>query len=133
MSRFFGRVAVMVLPLAIAVSNSAVCNGWKATAEARMSCCAEGTACPMHERDADGQRVDRPVTQAAADACCASSESDDAPPAPPYALAGAAPVAVMTMPAADLRPSWKATAARFASAHPHHTIARHLLFSVLLV
>jgi hypothetical protein len=69
-------VSAVVLSLAMLAGNVAVCAGWAATPEARMACCSEMGPCPMHKDDSSGSAAEHVVTQAQADACCASSEQE---------------------------------------------------------
>jgi hypothetical protein len=75
--RFCPRISALLLTLALASSNVALCAGWMPTAEQRMACCAEGGACPMHKSDGDGAQE---ISQAEADACCAASDDKDSTP-----------------------------------------------------
>src|SRR5688572_1798613 len=70
----FRRFPALVLTLALASGNVAVCAGWAATPEARMACCTDDGACPMHTSESGSSRS---ISQAEADSCCASSEGDD--------------------------------------------------------
>src|SRR4029450_11338014 len=69
------RLRAIGLILASAAGNGAVCAGWAPTAEARMSCCTETGDCPMHKEGVHHSGGTSLVTQAQADSCCASSES----------------------------------------------------------
>ena len=129
------HAVALILALATAVGNLAVCGGWKATPQARMACCAEGVACPMRaHREAT---ADAPVTisQQAADSCCASSERDDATLSTAYVLAAHAAVAVLPIPALSIPRTWQPPrlTGRFESPPPSRAVARHLLLSVILV
>ena len=72
-------IARTVAAALIAVLSSgpvAVCAGWQATPEARMACCVEGVACPMHVSESAHSDGKQAITQAEADDCCAASEGD---------------------------------------------------------
>ena len=64
------RLSALALALALMAGNAAVCAGWMSSPEARMACCSEGGACPMHRGSSHDSGSDR-VTQAQADSCCA--------------------------------------------------------------
>jgi hypothetical protein len=127
------QIAALLLILVLATGNAALCAGWMATPEARMACCSESGACPMHAADRHSSS-DSPVTQAEADRCCAASETDDAAPSAPVlvlsiSLAVEQSPVPFAAPAATLRPiRWRSTAPALASRLP-----RHLLLSVFLV
>src|SRR4051812_18210750 len=80
------RLAILLLALTTTTGSLRLCDGWKATPEARIECCANGTACPMRERRAHAHHHAQDVTQSAADTCCAASSRDDAAASAPYAL-----------------------------------------------
>jgi hypothetical protein len=67
------RLTWVLLAVAMLAANATLCEGWVGSAETRMACCRDGS-CPMHkrkERDPSSRRV----SQAEADACCASQSS----------------------------------------------------------
>ena len=126
------RLSALVLSLAVAAGNVAVCAGWAATPEARMACCIAGGACPMHGSDSDSDRL---VTQAEADSCCASSEGDDSSQSTPTAAAaissavlGPAITLPVSVPALVLKATW-----RTSVPIPSTPVPKHLLLSVFLV
>jgi hypothetical protein len=130
----FRRFPALVLTLALASGNVAVCAGWAATPEARMACCSEGGACPMHTSDTNNAS-DRVITQAQADSCCASSEQDDSTqPSPNVAVAfssavlGTGIILPVSVPALVLSDSWRAVVPI-----PSTAVPKHLLLSVFLV
>lgn len=121
-------LTALLLALAAGVAPVAACEGWAATPAARMACCAEGATCPMRQAHGDTHAP----SQAAADSCCAASESD--PTAPTQAFEPAAPAAIalaslVVETAAPLRPLSSRRDGRAAAA----AVPRHLLLSVLLV
>lgn len=125
------RLAVVLCVLALSPGSWAECAGWQASAEARRSCCEQGANCP-HGTDDEGNR--RGVTQAAADSCCASSESGESgPSATPFA-ASITPAVLQPALAAFAQPQLKTVfdlpelAGRHASPVP-----KHLFLSVFLV
>ena len=80
------RLAVLLLALATTTGSLRLCDGWKATPEARMDCCAKSGVCPMRDRQAHGHHESHKVTQSAADTCCAASSHDGAAASVPYVL-----------------------------------------------
>ena len=73
---FGRRLLAAALTALVSAGNAAVCDGWAPTPEARMACCSDGQPCPMHSGQSEGSSATQTVTQAQADACCASSEQD---------------------------------------------------------
>lgn len=129
------RVSVVLLSLALATGNTAVCSGWAATPEERMACCAEGAECPMHEGHSDESGAERVITQALADACCAASERDQSNSSSPTAVAaiaaavlGAGVVLPSSAPPLVLTDGW-----RMGAPVPRPPVPRHVLLSVFLV
>jgi len=131
---FSQRVSVFLVALALSANNVALCAGWMATPEARMACCSNGGACPMHKADSHDLGSPRALSQAEADQCCAASEHDDAAPsASAFALTMSlavlpSPVPLVTPAAALERDAW-----RRHSPVPGTHLPRHLLLSVFLV
>lgn len=128
------RVVALVAVLVMGAGAWAECAGWQATPEARMACCVEGDACPMHNSAASRSDSTALVSQAEADSCCAASESDDSsPPASTLAMAVppaplAAELLAFVLPIALLRDSWRESVPLAGSQVP-----RHLLLSVFLI
>ena len=128
------RVSALVLTLALVAGHAALCAGWAATPEARMACCAEEAACPMHKSDSSGS--DRGgLSQAHADSCCAFSERDaSAPSLPMLAVAISAAVAGTPIklpaetPALVLSDAWRSVAPL-----PAGSVPKHVLLSVFLL
>jgi hypothetical protein len=137
--RLLQRLAALALTLALVAGNVAVCAGWAPSAEARMACCVDGGACPMHNLmhtgDAHTTGSNRVVTQAQADNCCASSEREHSRQSSP-AFVAAVSIAVLgpgvvmpaSIPALVVSDGW-----RPAAPTPAGPIPRHVLFSVFLV
>ena len=119
----------------LALSQNAVaqCAGWQATAEARMACCQDG-ACPLDHHEAEATGSPTPLTQTAADDCCAQSpQRDSSPSATAFAstitlavLHSLPPVALSLAPPAPLTAPWE------TPSPPTH-VPKYLLLSVLLV
>jgi hypothetical protein len=129
--RFLRRVVSIVCVLAFAQGALAACAGWQATSEARRQCCQDG-ACPLHHQSDKAPRTR--ITQSEADDCCAQSQRHESSPsgtafASTMTLAvveSFAPVVVSPSPQHPLDASWE------TPSPPAH-VAKHLLFSVLLV
>jgi hypothetical protein len=102
------------------------------TAEARMACCSDGGACPMHNGNSHS---DRALTQAQADKCCASSERENSGPSTPtfvaaisFAILGPGIVLPTSVPALVLSDRW-----RTASPVTTTAVPKHVLLSIFLV
>jgi len=129
------RLSALLLCLALMGGNAAICAGWAATPEERMSCCAEGGDCPMHKGESHHSGSGGMLTQAQADSCCAASERETSSPSAPTSVA-AITVAVLgpgialpvTVPAIVLSDRW-----RTSSPMPTPPVPKHVLLSVFLV
>src|SRR5688572_13110784 len=102
------------MTLALLAGNVALCAGWAATPEARMACCAEGAACPMHRPAPPDSHTQRVLSQAQADSCCASSERNTSSRSTPSfvvaisaAVLGPAIVLPTDVPALVLSNEWR--------------------------
>jgi hypothetical protein len=133
--RFHTRLSAVVLALALAAANRAACAGWLPTPEARMACCADGAACPMHEGESPGTRSDRVITQVQADDCCASAERENSSQSGPTfvtavtsAVLGTGTVLPASLPALVLSDGWRTSAPI-----PAAPVPKHVLLSVFLV
>ena len=129
------RLSAVTLCLALLAGNAAVCAGWMPTPEARMACCAAEAQCPMHRSGSPDSAAGRELTQAQADACCASSDREESnPSSPPFAAAisfavlGPGVAVPLNRPALVLSDSW-----RTGSPVPSAPIPKHVLLSVFLV
>lgn len=130
---FSRRLVALALAVLVSAANVAVCAGWAPTPEARMACCTESGACPMHKSasNADDMRV---VSQADADRCCALSERDDsAPSSGAYVFTVA--LAIVTSPVPCVASELNSHQAGWHSPvpNPANNIPKHLLLSVFLV
>ena len=112
--RFRRRLSAAVLAMVIATANGAVCAGWMPTPEARMACCSEGGACPMHKGESHSSGSERVLTQAQADSCCASSERENSSQSKPHvcprhhsAVLGVGIVLPASVPALVLSDGWR--------------------------
>jgi hypothetical protein len=129
------RFSTIVVCLGLVAGNAAVCAGWATTPVARMACCAEGGECPMHKGGSDESASERVITQAQADACCATSERDQSKssnPTAPTAISGAVLGVGVVLPAITpalvLTDGW-----RTDTPVPSPPVPRHVLLSVFLV
>jgi hypothetical protein len=129
--RVLTRIASVVCTLALAQSALAACAGWQATPEARRQCCQDG-ACPLHHHSDKAPRTR--ITQSEADDCCAQSQRHESSPSGTVfastmtlAVVSLVPDAVpAALPRLPLNAPWE------TSSPPPH-VAKHLLFSILLV
>ena len=128
------RFSALALALTLLAGNAAVCAGWMPTPEARMACCAEGGACPMHKGGPSDSEHGRVLTQAQADTCCASSNHESSQSSGPFvgsitlAVLGTASVLPTVAPSLVLSDGW-----RTAVPIPAAPIPKHVLLSVYLV
>ena len=128
------RVSTTFLALILAAGSPAVCAGWLPTQEARMACCASDGSCAMHQAGSEPAGDARPITQAEADRCCATSDQDDATSTPStmalvVSLAPVpGPVPVLLAHALLRADAWRAAVPITTTRVP-----RHLLLSVFLV
>jgi len=129
------RCAAIAAMLVLAMGNLAVCAGWEATPEARMACCKEDGACPMHRSETREGVSRTTVTQAQADSCCAggAERRHSTPTGAAFVLhctvviAAAPTVAVVPVRPLALQ-SWRALVPL-----PVSPVPKHLLLSILLV
>ena len=126
------RLPAIVLSLALVAGNVAVCAGWAPTPEARMACCSDGGTCPMHTSESGSNR---PITQAEADSCCASSEGEGSTqsnptvaPALSNAALGPAVILPVSAPRLSLNASWRTIVPVRSTPVP-----KYVLLSVFLV
>jgi hypothetical protein len=130
---FSSRLSAILMTVVLAGGHVAVA-GWMATPDARMACCADGGACPMHESDSHAADSTRVITQAEADSCCAASEQAGSAASESVfvlsvSLASVSSPISFVLPAAPSRPdAWRAL-----EPVPGAHVPRHLLLSVLLV
>ena len=129
------RLASVLLCLTIAAGNAAVCAGWASTPEARMACCTDEESCPLHQDDSHNSVSPRPLKQAQADTCCASSEREQSNPSFPTFVAAISnavlgPVVVLpaNSPSLVVTDGWRALVPL-----PQAAVPRHVLLSVFLV
>ena len=130
----FVRGLSVVLSLALSASNAVLCGGWMPTPEARMACCSDGGACPMHKPDSPDASSARAVSQSEADSCCAASEGEQSSQTGSTFASTISPAVLGSLrlvPAASdvvLR-----MAGRAAVPLPPSHVAKHVLLSVFLV
>ncbi len=125
-------VAVAAL-LALCVGNVALCDGWEASPEARMTCCASD-GCPMHQSQPDAGST-HVVGQAQADSCCTLSESHHSSRVPSAVTLSGSIVAlrsasepVTVVVTAPILQAWRTLVPL-----PVSSVPKHLLLSVFLV
>jgi hypothetical protein len=131
----FRRLAAVALSLVLLAGNAAVCAGWAPTPEARMACCTEGVACPLHMGDSHSSGSSPVISQLQADTCCASSERGSSSQSSPTsvtaissAVLGAGVMLPVSVPARVLTDSRRA-----AAPIPISAVPRHVLLSVFLL
>jgi len=129
------RLTALALTLALVAGNVALCAGWAASPEARMSCCRDAETCPMHRGEPQGSAQNRVMSQAQADSCCAASEqrqSSQSDQTSTTIISG--PVrgsgAVVVPPVSPLTAT---TDWRTIAPIPIGVVPRHVLLSVFLV
>jgi len=128
------RLYALILAVALVTGQTGLCAGWLPTAEARMDCCADGS-CPMHKGEHHHTNSGSSITQAEADACCASAKEAPSGPSAPTA-ASAVSIAVLgpgtltpaTTPALVLSDFWRVDAPV-----PLDSLPRHVLLSTFLI
>jgi len=128
------RLTSILLSLALCVGNVVVCAGWAPTPEARMACCRDGQACPMHKGKPHGPV--RTLTQSEADACCAASEDHQrsSPSTPTFAAAiSVAVLGTSVVMPASVPPLVRTDGWRPVSPSPPAPVPKHVLLSVFLV
>lgn len=135
MVTLLNRLTAILLSLGLIAGNGVICQGWAATPEARMACCADGETCPMHKSESHTSGSGGTLTQAEADNCCAISERETSN-SPTATVVNAISIAVLrsgivmpaSVPALVLSDEWR-TFSPIATA----PIPRHVLLSVFLV
>lgn len=132
--RFSRRLAAALLTLALAGGQSGICAGWMPTPEARMACCADDAACPMHASASQDEGSKRALTQAEADRCCAASEQGESSPSPFNATFFVTLAVALDPVSAPLsEPDAHQDIWRSSVPVPPGHVAKHLLLSVFLV
>jgi len=123
------------LSFVLLAGNTSLCAGWAPSPEARMACCADDDACPMHKREPHGQKSRWVVSQAQADSCCASSEEQHPTQSAPTsvtmissAVLGIGVIIPVPVPALMASDWWRSIAPM-----PVAPVPKHLLLSVFLV
>jgi len=128
------RLVAIAAVLTLCVGNLAVCAGWQATPEARMACCRNEAACPMHKSESQNSGMRHTVSQAQADSCCAGSQRTHSTTTnSTFVLSGVvalalATVPVVTSPNVPALQDWRALVPL-----PVSPVPKHLLLSVFLV
>ena len=130
---WYRRLAAVLCVFALTPSVWVECAGWQATPEARRCCCEQSANCPSHKNDQDSRRA---VTQAAADSCCAASESESdesSPSSTPFAVSISVAVLQSASPAFAPLPVNTSFHAPELVALRASPVPKHLLLSVFLV
>lgn len=128
------RLSAVLLTFALAAGQAGVCAGWARTPEARLACCADDGACPMHRSGSEHQGATRAFTQAEADRCCAASEQDNSAPLPiDAAFMSTNGAALPSVPALLPEPDARTDIWRASVAMPIAHVPKHLLLSVFLL
>jgi hypothetical protein len=122
---------VLLLTLALASSNVALCAGWMRTAEERMACCSDRDTCPMHKGDDDATA--RAISQAEADSCCAASETDESAPTASTLNFSISLAPVQTAVQLVEPPLVRMEARRTLALVPSTSVPKYVLLSVFLV
>lgn len=134
-SRLVQRLATVALAFGLLTGNAASCAGWMPTPEARMNCCADGGACPMHKGDSHRSGSGRVLTQLQADNCCTSAEgqrSNQSNPSFVFAITSAVLGVGVVLPP-DVTALVLSDAWRTSAPIPVAPVRRHVLLSVFLV
>ena len=120
--------------IALAGGHLVECQGWLATPEERMACCANEHDCPMHKADRHSAGSTHLVSQSDADRCCATSEQGDPMPTSVKANAVDAPalipVSLLSVVISPL-PSFADVSEQASNPLPGRS--RHVLLSVFLI
>lgn len=130
------RTTDFVVVLALATAGWAECAGWQATPAARMHCCADSGACPMHESAQPGGGSERVVTQDQADSCCAASGTHNSNPSSgafTLSLSAALVPSAFSTSAALTPPPTSFDARRSHAPPPVGHVPKHVLLSVFLI
>jgi len=133
--RLWSRRAALVTVLVLLGGPFAECQGWLATAEARMACCANEQECPMHRSDRQQSGSSQKVSQSDADQCCAASEHGDSLPSSAKVTASLDNLAFIPslLPVTVVMPVSRADEAYDSTASPPTRRSRHVLLSVFLI
>jgi hypothetical protein len=132
--RLLSRLAALATVVALAGGQLAECQGWLATPEARMACCANEHECPMHKADPHRSAPSLRISQSDADRCCATSEHGDSMPTSVKVTA----VDSLALIPVGLSGVVESPAIRFDGVSenppsPPTSLARHVLLSVFLI
>ena len=121
---------VLTLSLAMVTNLVAQCTGGAVSPEARMACCKEGIACPMHGSESEGSGT-RTVSQAQADSCCGTSNDRQSAPASSILVASLPAPAVTLEPLPPAPPTFD----RWRTPVPLDTspVPKHVLLSTFLI
>jgi hypothetical protein len=128
------RTMVVALTFALVTNVVAQCAGWSASPEARMACCVEGVACPMHKPHGAGSSG-RTMSQADADACCANAEASQSSSSQPSVNPASSPLLLLSAVALDSIPPVALEYERWRTPIPSRVspTPRYVLLSVFLI
>jgi hypothetical protein len=129
------RASVVMLTLALVAGNFALCAAWTSTPEARMTCCAEGSNCPMHKSDSSDSHSKHLISQTQADRCCALSERSSTEQSTPTFAVTISPAVLGVAVALPAQPPALVLSQVQRSLTPLRAspVPKHVLLSVFLV
>ena len=129
--RLWARTVSLITLVTLVGGHLAECQGWLATAEARMACCADEQQCPMHNGNQQSG-TNQGISQSDADRCCALSEHGDSiPTAKAVSVDSLAPIPFSVSGALPSTEPWFDRVAAHVSNPPSRP--RHLLLAVFLI
>ena len=133
--RLVQRLVATLLGLVLTAGPIALCAATTPTPEARMACCAEDDACPMHDDATQSSGSHHRPSPSRADQCCVASERGAPRQSMPMAVGvpstpvvDASVLLPLQVPALVRTDAWRTTT-------PLHVtpVPRHLLLAVFLV
>jgi len=130
LSRFVAITIVLVL----VGGHLAECQGWLATPEARMACCANEQECPMHKAGQHSSGSNHRTSQSDADRCCATSDRGESMPTSvkPNAVDSPALIPTISLGVSAPPATWLNNSIQRVS-DPPTSRSRHVLLSVFLI
>ena len=130
LSRFVAITIVLVL----VGGHLAECQGWLATPEARMACCANEQECPMHKAGQHSSGSNHRTSQSDADRCCATSDRGESMPTSVKAsVAGGLALIPVTLAGVLPRAETRFDNPTEQASGPPTSRSRHVLLSVFLI
>jgi hypothetical protein len=132
---FLRRALAASLGVMLTAGPVGLCAAVTPTPEARMACCTENDACPMHDGGVHDSESHHQPSQSQADQCCVASEREVPNQSMPMTVAGPAtpvldasvllPLHIPTLVRTD---AWRTATPLLVTPVP-----RHLLLAVFLV